>query len=208
MLAAPLLGACTAQDHSEHSPGPVETSGGHGLMSGVHGPTFRSGGRIDHAANGFDPRILLRDFDYGHTSIGPDGRTVREWEVIAEDREIEVAPGVRFQAWTFNGRIPGPTLRCTEGDLLRVRFINRSEHQHTMHFHGIHTAEMDGVPIKSIVSGEPIRAQIRLEGGFEYEVAEVGSGTSRSLSPLEFAHANSYGQFAHIHLDSHGIVHA
>ena len=57
----------------------------------------------------FRPRILLRDFDYGHTSIGADGRMVREWEVIAEDREIEVAPGVRFQAWTFNGRIPGPT---------------------------------------------------------------------------------------------------
>ena len=146
MLAAPLLGACTAQDHSEHSPA-VDPSGGHGPMSGVHGATFRTGGRVDHAANGFDPRILLRDFDYGHTSIGADGRTVREWEVIAEDREIEVAPGVRFQAWTFNGRIPGPTLRCTEGDLLRVRFINRSEHQHTMHFHGIHTAEMDGVPM-------------------------------------------------------------
>jgi FtsP/CotA-like multicopper oxidase with cupredoxin domain len=147
VLAAPLLGACTAKDHSEHSPGAVGTSGGHGPMSGVRGATFRSGGRVDHAANGFDPRILLRDFDYGHTSIGADGRMVREWEVIAEDREIEVAPGVRFQAWTFNGRIPGPTLRCTEGDLLRVRFINRSEHQHTMHFHGIHTAAMDGVPM-------------------------------------------------------------
>jgi len=131
----------------ELSPGAVETSGGHGPMSGVRGATFRSGGRVDHAANGFDPRILLRDFDYGHTSIGADGRVVREWEVIAEDREIEVAPGVRFLAWTFNGRIPGPTLRCTEGDLLRVRFINRSEHQHTMHFHGIHTAAMDGVPM-------------------------------------------------------------
>ena len=116
-------------------------------MSGVHGPTFRSGGSVDHAANGFDPRTLLRDFDYGHASVGADGRTVREWEVIAEDREIEVAPGVRFQAWTFNGRIPGPTLRCTEGDLLRVRFVNRSEHPHTMHFHGIHTADMDGVPM-------------------------------------------------------------
>ena len=68
--------------------------------------------------------------------------------------------------------------------------------------------EMDGVPIRSVVSGEPIRAQIRLEGGFEYEVAEVGSGTSRSISPIAFAHANSYGQFAHLHLDSHGIVHA
>jgi FtsP/CotA-like multicopper oxidase with cupredoxin domain len=147
MLAAPLLGACTAKDHSEHSPGEVEMSGGHGPMSGGFGATFRSGGRVDHAANGFDPRILIRDFDYGHTSIGADGRRVREWEVIAEDREIEVAPGVRFQAWTFNGRIPGPTLRCTEGDLLRVRFINRSEHPHTMHFHGIHTAAMDGVPM-------------------------------------------------------------
>ena len=69
-------------------------------------------------------------------------------------------------------------------------------------------AEMDGVPIRSVVSGEPIRAQIRLEGGFEYEVAEVGSGTSRSISPIAFSHANSYGQFARIHLDSHGIVHA
>ena len=55
MLAAPLLGACAAQDHSEHSPGAVETSGGHGPMSGVLGATFRSGGRVDHAANGFDP---------------------------------------------------------------------------------------------------------------------------------------------------------
>lgn len=68
--------------------------------------------------------------------------------------------------------------------------------------------EMDGVPIKSIVSGEPIRAQIRLPDGFEYEVAEVGSGTSRSISPIEFAHSNSYGQFAHLHLGSHGVVRA
>jgi len=67
--------------------------------------------------------------------------------------------------------------------------------------------EMDGVPIMNI-GGKEIRAQIHLEGGFEYEVAEIGSGTSRSISPIAFAHSNSYGQFAHIHLDSHGIVHA
>ena len=68
--------------------------------------------------------------------------------------------------------------------------------------------EMDGAPIKSIVSGEPIRAKIVLEGGFEYETAEVGSGVSRSLSPVPFSHADSYAQFAHLHLDSHGIVQA
>ncbi len=54
---------------------------------------------------------------------------------------------MHFPAWTFNSRIPGPTLRCRQGDLLRVRFVNDSSHPHTMHFHGIHPAEMDGVPM-------------------------------------------------------------
>ncbi len=116
-------------------------------MGGENGARFRSGRSVDHVANGFDPTDTLRDFDYGRVTLGPDGRTVREWEIVAEDREIEVAPGVRFPGWTFNGRIPGPTLRCTQGDVLRVRFVNGSAHQHTMHFHGIHPAEMDGVPM-------------------------------------------------------------
>jgi len=123
----------------------------HGAAHDVHGggaagPTFRSGRAVDHEANNFNPTELLRDFDYGTTSKLPDGRTLREWEIFATDHEIEVAPGVRFPAWTFNARVPGPTLRCTAGDVLRVKFVNGSAHQHTMHFHGIHPAEMDGVP--------------------------------------------------------------
>ena len=66
--------------------------------------------------------------------------------------------------------------------------------------------EMDGEPIANPVNGEPVRAQICLPDGFEYEVAEVGSGTSRSIAPMVLEHARSYGQFAHLHLDSHGVV--
>lgn len=66
--------------------------------------------------------------------------------------------------------------------------------------------EMRGEPIRSPVDGKEIRAQIRLPEGFEYEVAEVGSGTSRSFAPMKLDHAQSYGQFANIHLDSHGVV--
>ncbi|MGQ7372535.1 multicopper oxidase domain-containing protein, partial [Streptococcus suis] len=51
-----------------------------------------------------------------------------------------------FPAWTYNGRVPGPTLRVTEGDSIRIVFRNRGSHPHTMHFHGIHAARMDGVP--------------------------------------------------------------
>ncbi|HEU4651483.1 MAG TPA: DUF1326 domain-containing protein [Croceibacterium sp.] len=66
--------------------------------------------------------------------------------------------------------------------------------------------EMDGQPIRNPVSGDPVRAQICLPDGFEYEVAEVGDGRSRSVAPIALEHANSYGQFAYLHLDSHGVV--
>ncbi len=114
-------------------------SNGHGQHAG-----FR-GGEVDHAANGFDPHEILRDFDWGKTSKLPDGRTLREWTIAAGEQEIELAPGVKFAAWSYNGRIPGPTLRAKEGDRLRIRFVNGGSHPHTMHFHGIHRATADGV---------------------------------------------------------------
>jgi len=98
-------------------------------------------GRVDPKANGFDPQVILRDFDEGTVRNG-----VREWEIVAEDRKIEVAPGVFYDAWTYNGRVPGPTLRAREGERLRINFINASVHPHTMHFHGIHRDLSDGVP--------------------------------------------------------------
>src|ERR687889_1657820 len=98
-------------------------------------------GRVDHGRNGFDPHAILRDFDEGVVSGG-----VREWEIVAEDREIEVARGVKYAAWTYNGRVPGPTLRAREGERLRIRFVNGSKHPHTIHFHGIHRDLSDGIP--------------------------------------------------------------
>ena len=110
-------------------------------------------GRVDHVRNGFDPQEVLRDFDEGVVTNG-----VREWEIVAEDREIEVAPGVKYAAWTYNGRVPGPTLRAREGERLRVRFVNGSRHPHTIHFHGIHPAEMDGLPGVGLGIVEPGKA--------------------------------------------------
>ena len=103
-------------------------------------------GEVDNAANGFDPHDILTDWDRGTLSYDASGQPVREFEITAEDKEIEIAPGIHFPAWTYNGRVPGPTLRVTEGDLLRITFRNNGSMPHTMHFHGIHGASMDGVP--------------------------------------------------------------
>ena len=70
---------------------------------------------------------------------------LRDYTLTAVDKRIEVAQGVFFEGWTYNGTIPGPVIRATEDDLLRVNFVNGGSHPHTIHFHGIHPAKMDGV---------------------------------------------------------------
>lgn len=102
-------------------------------------------GEVNHAANGFNPTNILYAWDYGKVSTLSTGQTLREYRLTAVDKDIEIAPGVKFPAWTYNGRIPGPTLRCTEGDRVRIHFANGGSHPHSIHFHGIHPAEMDGM---------------------------------------------------------------
>jgi FtsP/CotA-like multicopper oxidase with cupredoxin domain len=126
---------------------------GHGVHKAGYGHLGdnRMVGVVDHGRNGFDPSAVLTDFDYGEVSLGPDGRVTREWVVTAIDREIEVAPGIMFPAWTYNGRVPGPSFRCVEGERLRFVFQNGGSHPHSIHFHGIHSWRMDGVPGAGVV---------------------------------------------------------
>ena len=116
-------------------------------------------GAGDHTVVGGD----VLDAVYGHSGVPvglssqaldaltfpppPDGRpagTVREIEVVVEERLIEIAQDVQFQAWTYNGTVPAPILRATEGDILRIHFENHTGHSHNLHFHGAHRPEEDG----------------------------------------------------------------
>jgi manganese oxidase len=93
-----------------------------------------------------DPDKYLREFSYGRVSTLPNGTTLREFTLIASDQLVkEISPGVSYNVWTFNGTVPGPTIRATEGDIVRINFINNGSMPHSLHTHGIHPAEMDGV---------------------------------------------------------------
>jgi nitrite reductase (NO-forming) len=63
--------------------------------------------------------------------------------LITEDVEIDIAPGERVKAWTFNGTVPGPTIRLAEGENLTIKYINKSPIPHTIHFHGNHDDDDD-----------------------------------------------------------------
>lgn len=68
--------------------------------------------------------------------------------------------------------------------------------------------ETTGEPIRNKVSGVETRAQIVLPEGFEYSVAEIGSASSRTKGPVQVEMTDSYGQFARLHLNNHGVVRA
>ncbi len=95
-------------------------------------------------ASGINPMAVLRDFDYG-TIKQENGRQIREFRIIADNSTLQLNSAVTFNTWNFNNRVPGPTLRAKEGDRIRVLFLNQGGHSHSMHFHGFHRSEMDGV---------------------------------------------------------------
>lgn len=110
------------------------------------------------------------------------GKKLREYRFSIEDREIEVAPGVFYPAWTYNEQVPGPTIRALEGDTVRIHFTNTGTKPHTMHFHGFHPAEMDGSAPEHLV----------LPGGtFTYEFTAGPFGT-------HLYHCHSYPTSHHI----------
>lgn len=142
LVGGAALGQSQKDYPADHTMG---ASAENNAAHGGHGNNMMVG-KVDPKTNGFDPMRMLTDWDSGKLSTLPSGQPLRQYTMIAQNKDIEIAPGIFFPAWTYNGRVPGPTLRCTEGDRLQITFINQSDHPHTIHFHGVHSSEMDGVP--------------------------------------------------------------
>ncbi len=94
--------------------------------------------------NAISPLQMVRDFDYG-TVKQENGRTVREFRLTAGTTTLQLNSATSYITWNYNQRVPGPTLRAQAGDRVRVLFLNHGGHAHTMHFHGVHGAAMDGI---------------------------------------------------------------
>ena len=66
--------------------------------------------------------------------------------------------------------------------------------------------ELSAEPIRNPVTGKEHRARIDLPDGFEYEIAEIGSASSRSRGHIAIELKDSYAQLAHLHLNNKGPV--
>jgi FtsP/CotA-like multicopper oxidase with cupredoxin domain len=125
--------------------------------------------RRAHALGGFaqplpfDPHESLRSFATGRLER-ENGRTLRIFEVEARSVTVPLGGDVLFKAWTLNGTVPGPTLRARVGERVRVIFRNGDSTSHSLHFHGVHSAAMDG--IEPVLKG---RSAI-----YEFDVDQAG----------------------------------
>jgi hypothetical protein len=66
--------------------------------------------------------------------------------------------------------------------------------------------ELTGEPIRNPVSGQEHRVRIDLPHGFEYEIAEIGSASSRSRGNVVVELKDSYAQFARLHMNNKGLI--
>ena len=73
----------------------------------------------------------------------------REFDMTIEEVAVDVAPGLKYQVFAFNGQVPGPLIHVQEGDDITVHVTNNTSLPHTIHWHGIYQTnnwQNDGVP--------------------------------------------------------------
>ena len=101
-----------------------------------------------------------------------DPAPVKEIRLDTTHKIIEIAPGVRFSAWTFGDQVPGPTIRARVGDRIRFKMTNRSAEvvpgvrltaapmMHSMDFHAAMVSPQD--KYRSIAPGQTIEFEFAL----------------------------------------------
>ncbi|MHC4989935.1 MAG: multicopper oxidase domain-containing protein [Planctomycetota bacterium] len=185
VLGGSLLGVAVALAATGPAPPRAELRG----LDGLDLTPYRNVTVGDVAPDRFDPDAYLTDTLESTTEVLPDGTVLRTFVVDAVNKEIEIAPGVYFPAWTYNGQVPGPTLRAVEGERIRIEFTNLGDRPHSMHFHGFHPFEMDGAMLKQ---------QVPPRGRFVYEFEAEPVGIH-----LYHCHATPITQ--HIHNGLYGL---
>ena len=168
--AAPAASA--TMDHAAMSAAPAATAAGNAWeeMDRMHEAGIKSYPAKTEGLGGqpLEPRM--------------DGN-VKVFELTCKKVMWEVTPGKPLEAWTYNGQLPGPEIRVTQGDTVRIVVKNELDESTAVHFHGVKMPnKMDGVPF---ITQPPIRPG----ESFTYEFVVPNAG-----SHMYHSHHNSTKQ--------------
>jgi nitrite reductase (NO-forming) len=158
VVVATVQGFCTVPGHKAAGMtfDVVVDSGGTSASAGHDMTGSATAGGIDPNDAKIDPAATpAKGFKAADPNIPamPNG-TVHNVTFEAVDKVIEVAPGVKQNIWTFNGTVPGPTLRGHVGDTFNVKLVNKGSMGHSLDFHASQTS-MD-VDMRTIEPGQSL----------------------------------------------------
>jgi len=123
------VGAGTAMDGTSMAGmAGMDADGTAGQVSGSNGPS---------AADDIDPMAAPDAHFQARDAVlppAPSG-TVHRQTLVVRNVEAEVAPGIRQMLWTFDGTVPGPTLRGAVGDVFEITLVNKGTVGHSIDFH-------------------------------------------------------------------------
>ena len=98
---------------------------------------------------------------------------VKVFRVSCQVVQWEHSPGTIVEAFTYNGVVPGPEIRVTEGDTFRLLVTNEMPQSTAVHFHGLRVPfGMDGVPF---ITQDPIKPGQTFAYEFKIKVGNAGS---------------------------------
>lgn len=134
-------------------------------------------------------------YDIGDAGKPKPTGQVREFQLVAKEAPWEIAPGVTVPAITYNGQVPGPLIRVTEGDTIRVTIKNELKQATAIHWHGLHVPNaMDGVPPVTQPPIEPGQS-------FTYEFPASHAGTFMYHSHLNAVEQIDRGMYGPLIID-------
>jgi manganese oxidase len=134
------------------------------LMVMTGGAATHAGGATTMTADQMDATMAARTKAFPAKTEGLGGKVLpptvlpdgtKQFDLTAKVVDWELEPGKFVKAWTYNGAVPGPTLRAEVGDKVKIVIKNELPESTSIHFHGLTTPNsMDGVPD---ITQEPIK---------------------------------------------------
>lgn len=179
-------GSAAVTDHTNHSAASGAASTATAPASGANTMSFQE--MDDHHKKGVQDFLKNQTQPItkgeGNVLLVPEIENgVKIFRISCDEVDWEVSPGKVVKARGYNGILPGPIIRATEGDRVRIVVKNNLKESTSVHWHGLYVPNnMDGVPF---VNQDPIRP----EGIFVYEFTLRNPGTH-----MYHSHHNSMDQ--------------
>ncbi len=85
-------------------------------------------------------------------TLEESGRNVVEFNITGESADLPIMGGGTYNAMTFSGQVPGPTLRVTQGDVVKMT-LTIPEGEPTPHGNDMHASQMSAGNFGKVLPG-------------------------------------------------------